>query len=499
MSTGKDLSIGLTATAKADSIAIRSDKEIYNVWKKLPDAKEWGTPIVQRLIGLEFVDMAVTPGTAYEYKVKDFNGAMGYILAGYQVPPVTNRGKLVFVVESTYAGALTSELARFVQDLQADGYSVVRRDVSKNQSPPQIKEVIKAAYLLDPDHTKTLILFGAVSVPRSGDFTYDGHDGRDGGPSHKGAQSADSYYGSMSGEWTDSTVNNTSAERSWNHNVPGDGRFDQSIIPSDLALIVGRIDLSNMTNFQNKNPPRSELDLLRDYLDRNHAFRNGQLQFRKRAIISDNFQDRDFSAAAWRTFPPCVGSENITEVSSGLVDHLAENDYLMAYACGGGGWISCVGFGDSDQLSLKKIRCPFVFLLGSYFGDFDNESGLMKSVLASGALAVRLAGNPNFFGHRMGFGGTIGESHLLSANNGTFYPPTGNVEDGVYSPVGDDGRGVHQCLLGDPSLVMFPKRNESLRILELQSGPTPQGPWKSLGAVEVEASSPTEFYRLAIR
>lgn len=223
-----------------------------------------------------------------------------------------------------------------------------------------------------------------------------------------------------------------------------------------LELQVSRIDFSDLENFKNKTPPRSELDLLRDYLARNHAYRTCQTQFPNQAAISDSFPDRPFSGAAWRMFPTCVNK--IDEVASGLVDHLSKNDYLLSYAAGGGGWTSCVGFGDSDELSLKSIRCPFVFLLGSYFGDFDNRSGLMKSVLASGALAVRLAGNPNFFGHRMGLGGTIGGSHLLSANNGTVYIPTGNVEDGIYSPVSDDGLGVHQAVLGDLTLALFPVR-----------------------------------------
>lgn len=193
MTKGQELSIGLSVTSSTDSITIRSDKEIYNVWKKLPDAKEWGSPIVQRLIGLEYVDRAVTPGTAYEYKIKDFNGATGYVLAGYQVPPVTNRGKLILVVESTYAGALTSELARFEKDLTNEGWVVIRRACSRNDSPESVKATIKDAYLLDPDHTNAVILFGAVPVFHSGFYSYDGHE-----PT---AVAADTFYGSF-GDWS---------------------------------------------------------------------------------------------------------------------------------------------------------------------------------------------------------------------------------------------------------------------------------------------------------
>lgn len=426
MTTGKDESIGLTATCSADSITLHLDKPgSYRIWRKRPEATRWQTPMWARPLGSEFVDQnGIVPGQACEYNILEMmTGAQGYILAGSKIPLVDNRGKLVLIVERTHAAALAGELAWFIQDLVSEGWEVIRRDVSKTLSPESVKALIKAHYDSDPANVRTVILFGAVPVRMSGPINYDGHGSV--------MVAADGFYGDMSGDWSGSP----------------------SIYKSDLSISVGRIDFSEMTNFKNKSPARSELDLLRSYLNRNHAFRTGQTRFQNRAVIADNFQDRPFSGVAWRMFPTCV--PKIDEVASGLVGHLASNDYLMAYACGGGSHISCVGFGDSDELSLKNIRCPFVFLLGSYFGNWATESGLMKSALASGALAVRLGGNPNFFGHRMGLGGTIGESHLLSANNGTVYA-TGNVEEGIYSPVSGSGRGVHQALIGDPTLTFVP-------------------------------------------
>lgn len=195
MTKGQELSVGIVATITATSITLKFDQPgSYRIWKKLPDSKEWGVPIWERPIGTEFVDANVAPGQPFEYKVQEFNrGAYGYVLAGYQVQLPTNRGKLVLVVESTYAGALTSELVRFEKDLTNEGWTVIRRACSRNDSPESVKETIKAAFLLDPDHTNAVILFGAVPVKLSGSVNYDGHGSI--------PVAADTFYGSF-GDWS---------------------------------------------------------------------------------------------------------------------------------------------------------------------------------------------------------------------------------------------------------------------------------------------------------
>ena len=53
-----------------------------------------------------------------------------------------------------------------------------------------------------------------------------------------------------------------------NHNVPGDGKFDQSLFV-DLELEVGRVDMSNLPSFTS-----NEIELTRRYLNKNHQFRH---------------------------------------------------------------------------------------------------------------------------------------------------------------------------------------------------------------------------------
>src|SRR5436190_9532584 len=82
----------------------------YTVSRKLPTATSWTT--LTSLAGSVngYTDGNVTLGSAFEYRVvKTLNygiTAYGYILAGVDAPITENRGKLILVVDNTYASAL---------------------------------------------------------------------------------------------------------------------------------------------------------------------------------------------------------------------------------------------------------------------------------------------------------------------------------------------------------------------------------------------------------
>lgn len=321
---------------------------------------------------------------------------------------------------------------------------MIRKDVSRSATVASVKNVIKTEYDADKANVKAVFLFGHVPVPRSGNINPDGHG------NHVGAWAADTYYGDMDGVWTDTTVRNTSAERADNHNVPGDGRFDQGTIPSDLELAVGRVDLSNMTCFSNKTPSRSELDLLRAYLEKDHKFRHGKIVVPRRGLIADNFGDiygEAFAAAAWRSFAPMFTQSNLTPAYNGqYFPTLSSEGYLFTYACGGGSYYTCAGVGGSDDFALNDIKAVFTMHFGSYFGDWDNESNFLRASLGSGyVLTTSWSGRPHWFYHRMALGEPIGNSARLSMNN-----------NGTYQNVNQGGRGVNNVLLGDPTLRLHP-------------------------------------------
>jgi len=113
-------------------------------------------------------------------------------------------------------------------------------------------------------------------------------------PSHLGAWPADLYYGDVNGIWTDNSVNKTDSDDPRNDNIPGDGKFDQSNIPSPVELEVGRVDMFDLPAFN----PRSEKDLLRQYLIKDHNFRHKLVTTVRRGLVRDNFGDLSGDAPA---------------------------------------------------------------------------------------------------------------------------------------------------------------------------------------------------------
>jgi hypothetical protein len=422
----------------------------YTIWRKLPTATTWTALTTLDGSATGYPDGNVAIGGAYEYKIKKTSSlgitAFGYVLAGVDAPLVENRGKLILVVDNTQAAPLATELARLQQDLAGDGWTVVRRDVSGTASVASVKSVIKTEYDADRTNVKAVFLFGHVPVPRSGDINPDGH------PNHKGAWAADTFYADMDGSWTDSSVNDTSAERSDNYNTPGDGKFDQSQIPSDLELAVGRVDLSNMTCFSNKTPSRSETDLLRAYLNKDHNFRHGLMNVPRRGAIADNFGDiygESFASIPWANFAAMFGAGNTTALSYGTYfPTLKSQAYLFSYACGGGSYYTCDGIGGSDDFALNDIQAVFTSHFGSYFGDWDNESNFLRASLGSGnVLTTTWSGRPHYFYHQMALGETVGYSVRLSQNNGS---------GGLYERQNMGSRYVNNGLMGDPTLRLHP-------------------------------------------
>lgn len=243
-----------------------------------------------------WADPTAQPGVEYEYWMRRTyttiypTTALGYITAGYNIPMVENRGKLLLVVDATMEGPLGPEIAQLKRDLTADGWTVqtisaARRDTLTDvTAAADTKALIKAAYDADPTNVKQVYILGHVPVPYAGNSAWDGHG------NHSGAWSADGFYGDMDGNWTDSTVNNSTTANVRLTNVPGDGRLDNSTIPSPLELQVGRVDLVNMQRAPASNV--TETSLLRRYLCKAHDFKFKQGAYAnvpRRVLIRDGF------------------------------------------------------------------------------------------------------------------------------------------------------------------------------------------------------------------
>lgn len=446
----QDFAVELTASVSSSPPEIRiawpanAFASKYVVSRKLAEEQAWTQLAVLPGNSRGYTDTRIVLGGTYEYEVSstlsDGLAAYGYIYAGVEAPLLSDRGRVVLIVDAAVAPALQTEVAVLMEDLVGDGWIVLRHDVARSASPSEVRALIRNDYQNDPERTKAVFLLGHVPVPYSGNINPDLH------LNHTGAWPADGFYGDMSSAWTDKVINNNSAEDARNHNVPNDGKFDQSSFSAPVVLQVGRVDLVDLPAFA----PKSELDLLRQYLEKNHKFRHGQITAERRALIRDNFGEINGDAPAtdaWRTFAPFFGIENIHPTGPGnFFPTLNSGSFLWAYGGGGGEYYQADGVGSTRDFSQQTPKCPFFMLDGSYFGDWDSTDNFLRAALASPGygLAAAWTGLPHWFLHHMALGQTIGFSTLITQNNESLYKNQVNL--GAHQ--------VHIALMGDPTLRM---------------------------------------------
>lgn len=448
------------------------------VYRRLKGDVNWGTPLATLTVtDTTWADTTAAPGVEYEYWMRRTytsispNTAAGYITAGYGLPLVENRGKMLLVVDATMEAPLGPEIAQLKRDLTGDGWTVVaisapRRDgVTDATAAADTKALIKAAYDADPANVKQVYILGHVPVPFAGNSAWDGHG------NHSGAWSADGFYADMDGAWTDSTVNNSTTSSVRLTNVPGDGRLDQSTIPSTVEVGLGRVDLVNMQRAPATNV--TETQLLRRYLRKAHDFKFKQGAYattERRVLIRDGFGafgSEGFMRSGWAWGFTGVGRPpevTFDEAPSGnWWTQAATNNYLMANGNGGGSYETCGSVGATADFGRRPFRAAFVSLFGSYFGDWDVTNNFMRAPLAGNATGDGLglccfwAGRPSFFMHTMATGDTLGGAFRTSMNSqiSTFSNP-------LYTPANFGGGGTHLGLMGDPSLrlhVVAPPRH----------------------------------------
>lgn len=429
----------------------------YDVYRKTKNATVWGDAIATVMSPTTtYIDTTALAGSIFEYRVvKTFVGGgddRAYVLAGNQAPLVDNRGQLILVVDTTHATDLAFELSRLRDDLEGDGWSVTRIDVNRSDTPASVRSrIAQSANLGNNPH---VFLFGRVPVVYSGISAADGHD------DHIGAWPTDAYYGDIDGQWTDTGSSETYCSDQYFErpcpvvfnriaNFPGDGKFDQNVIPSKVELAVGRVDFANMPAFL----PKSEKDLLRQYLNKDHLFRVGGMNVRTekagRGMTFDQwnfFHEQD----TWKDFVAFFGQNKFVSDGNIFTSATAE-PYLWLRVAGGGYSTGIYGGPNVSNIVQHGGQAVFNQMFGSYFGDWDFDNNLMRAFIAdkSYGLTSVWAGFYGWKFHRMGLGETVGDSARLSQNidpNQSYAAP--------YSWSGNSysARRAPMALLGDPTL-----------------------------------------------
>lgn len=427
----------------------------YKVFRKLPDAKLWGTAIATLTPSdTTYTDNTVSSGT-WEYYVQRtlINGKLGhgYLLTNVNVEPLRKNGRLLLAIDANYQQPLATEIAALISDLVGDGYTVDTLVVNRNEAVTAVKQEVMNWYYQYRNSAikpQALYLLGRVPVPYSGVIYPDGHT-----PDHKGAWPADVYYGLQGEEaFTDTWADMDSATGTRNDNVPGDGKFDVDLFyPDSTVLEIGRVDLTNMTSFG-----MSDTLLVKQYLTKAHAFKTRAFVPNREAVIEDNFgamSGEAFSSSGWRSFTSALGRAHVQ--SADYLSAIKQQSFLFSYGCGGGTFTSASGIASTNDFNSDSIHTVFTMLFGSYFGDWDSPNNFLRAPLCSrpSALVSVWSGRPHWNLHHMALGYSIGFSAKTTQNN---------LDGQLLQPKSNSGyvtnafpTYVHIALMGDPSLRLF--------------------------------------------
>ncbi|MEO1627499.1 MAG: hypothetical protein AAFV25_20275, partial [Bacteroidota bacterium] len=406
----------------------------YRLYKKRPQDASWGDPIhSSEDQDDQFVDANVELGQLYEYRLIKQTGdslGYGYLYSGVDYQPNPRKGDILLIIDSAAVNFVQENLTIYRNILRSEGWIPHILPVAKEASVAQVKSLILQSQQ-EVDSLTAIVLMGNIAVPHSGDINPDGH--RD----HRGAWPADLYYGDLDGNWTDQSVSNTSSAYPRLHNMPGDGNFDQDFAPTEIELMVGRLDFSELPIFE-----RDEYELLNHYLQKNIDFRTGKKRVNRRAVYKNvNPWKEGLAQNAIRNFVPIVSADSI---GHGNYFDAFYDSFLWSYGASSGSMINSNGMGSIRTYSDNNFQAVFTSNFGSYFGDYDYENNYLRTILASGqVLSASWVGAPNWHFHPMGLGFELGYCSRLTQNNdGTYYA-------GLFA------RQITINLLGDPTLQAF--------------------------------------------
>jgi hypothetical protein len=200
--------------------------------------------------------------------------------------------------------------------------------------------------------------------------------------------------------------------------------------------MTGRVDFYDMPAFNT-----SETNLMKRYLDKDHAFRMKDIKVADGGLIDDNFwaqTGRTYAATAWQNFPPLVGDSTVHEAD--FFTTLQSHPHLWAYGCGYGWFQGSDGVGTTTDFVNDSVLTVFTMLFGSWFGDWDSQDNFLRAPLASKGLPLTCCwGYGNWYFHHMAMGEPIGYSYRWAMNKMNTYR-------------GGGVQIVSGALMGDPSL-----------------------------------------------
>jgi hypothetical protein len=253
------------------------------------------------------------------------------------------------------------------------------------------------------DKPSHLFILGHVPLPRAG---------RDGTPPDEhmeniGARGADTYYADLDGIYTDTgTFDPGFLATPLAINLPGDHKWDQDALTSDLELAFGRADFADLAS-----PWGDEMALMEGYLAKLHAYKNvaagwymgNRAAFR---LGYDNSND-----GSYRSLVPVASADSVVQEYTGdpHPQWVQANGPFMCY-------MQNSGVPNPDEWTTYGMDATIFSSDQSYygFGDVPREGSysLIRELLGADTKCVGLLWTTmaiNVF-HQIGAGVTVGQA-----------------------------------------------------------------------------------------
>jgi CSLREA domain-containing protein len=458
----------------------------FSIYRRLAGSDAaWGSPIGTALgSDTSYTDSTVSIGVEYEYQIVEHvtqNGQSWTVTAdldsGIDLPANENLGTVILIVDNTFTSESTAstdlepQIEQYEQDLVGAGWNVVRSDVLRSDTPQEVKSIIESDYNLDPADTKQVILFGHIAVPYVQIFS--DPDGHSFGPNGRYLPT-DAYYGDMNtdDDWTQVKFDPN------DRNYPNDPNVALALPDGETfqpSLAVGRIDMYEMLQYDPNSTERggsdteiqSEYYLLNQYLNKDHAFREGEVSVSDTAVW-DGFGIND--STQYDAFSPFYGASGIDSEHWVGNAPAGSDGFLFGYGSGSyghGGFINTVSFQDQGTddgaifntdygSTLEDWNIPYqtadgvypdetyyTATVGSPVYTYQSTDPLLLAPIAApgvGLVSFYSTGGVTWPVYPMAMGASIGDAELYYEHGG---------------PSGASGFAPYETILGDPTLTAF--------------------------------------------
>jgi hypothetical protein len=218
-------------------------------------------------------------------------------------------GAFLVVVESSLLAPLQAELIRYLDDLTIAGWEPILLSFSGG-TPENLRGTLQTYWA--SDSIKGALLVG--DLPQAWYELYEDFD-NDGQPDNPWMVQfpCDLFYMDMTGDWYDGNLN---------------GVYDTHLNDWQPEIFVGQLISSPIGN---------EVELLRNYFDKNHAFRTGQLYLPGLGLA---YIDDDWSGGAGQWGAALAQACGLVEIvgepdsttAAGYLDHLDNGYYSILLA-----------------------------------------------------------------------------------------------------------------------------------------------------------------------